>query len=117
MTKVPTGGSAPTSLDVARVEADLLLGLAKGGRHQVLGRTVLATAWKGDLTGVAPQVRAPLREHQAGVRRVAEDRHQHRRLGSAGRLHRRGLGRIEQGAAKDFVRRVHCSSIQSALEL
>jgi len=52
------------------------------------------------LACMASQVRAPLREDQAGLLRVSEDRDQHRRIGGTRRLHRGRLDRIEQGAAK-----------------
>jgi hypothetical protein len=54
-------------LDGGRVEADLLLGLADGGRREVGVVLVAPPAGEGDLAGVAAQVGAPLGEDQAGL--------------------------------------------------
>ena len=79
MTKVPTGGRAPTSSTRVAAEADLLLGLAQGGVAQVLVRVVLAPAGERDLARVTAQVGAPLGEH-GRLSGSPSERHQHGRV-------------------------------------
>ena len=67
-------------LDLSRVEADLLLGLAQRRRPQVGVALVAAAAGEGDLTGVAPQVAAALGEDEAGILRPAIEGQEYRRL-------------------------------------
>jgi hypothetical protein len=65
-------------LDLAWVEADLLLRLAQGGRAEVGVAGVVAAAGKGDLAGVAAQVGAPLGEDEPGLVRPAVEGKQYR---------------------------------------
>ena len=67
----------------ARIEADLLLGLAQRGGDEVRVSGVAAPARERDLAGVAAHVGAALREDQAGALWVAEQRQQHGGVGAS----------------------------------
>ena len=81
MTKVPVVGSCSPSSTAARIERDLLLGLAQRRRGEVGVGLVPAAAGKGDLARVTPHVGAPLGEDQARIVRPAVERQQDRGLG------------------------------------
>ena len=94
VTNVPTGGSAPISSTADGSSPISSSRLPQRGRAQVLVGLVLASSGERDLARVAAEVRAALGEH--GGERVAVERHQHRRVLRARRVHvGRLLGRQE----------------------
>ena len=100
VTKVPIGGSAPTTSTWSAARPISSSASRSAVSQQRLASVSRRPPGERDLAGVAAEVVAALGEHEARVVRVAEERHQDRGLGGAVGVEPLGLLGAEQGRAQ-----------------